>query len=198
MTDAVSASGALLLAATLGWQAPGALVRIDGDPVVEVLPKDAIPAIDEPVFVDADQEDFMRDDELIIGVASGGEAKAYSTWLLDGHEIVNDHIGSTPIAVTWCPLCFTGIVYIRSDGVRELTFGVSGRLWRENLVMYDRQTNSWWSQASGRAIEGRRRGAELRVFDSDMMTWAQWRDLHPGTLVLSKRMDGGLQGMSGG
>ena len=154
MTGAASASGALLLAAILGWQAPGTLIRIDGDPVVEVLPKDAIPAIDQPVFVDADQADFMRDDELIIGVASGGEAKAYSTWLLDGHEIVNDHIGSTPIAVTWCPLCFTGIVYIRSDGVREMTFGVSGRLWRENLVMYDRQTNSWWSQASGRSRAG--------------------------------------------
>ena len=171
-------------------------VSIDGDLVIRVLAKDAIPAIDEPVFVEADRADFMSDDELVIGVADSGTAKAYSTWLLDRHEIVNDVIGSTPIAVTWCPLCYTGIVYIRKNGDQELTFGVSGRLWRENLVMYDRQTDSWWSQANGRSIRGPMERTQLEWFPSDMMTWKQWRTLHPGTLVLSKRVRGRLEGMS--
>lgn len=75
---------------------------IDRDPVIRVLPRDAIPAIDTPAFLDADAAArFMRDDEIVIGVTDGKQAKAYSTWLLDAHEIVNDVIGSTPIAVTW-------------------------------------------------------------------------------------------------
>ena len=74
---------------------------IDGDVVVQVLPKDSIPAIDLPRFVQASAATFMRDDEIVIGVTDGTQAKAYSTWLLDGHEIVNDTIGSTPISVTW-------------------------------------------------------------------------------------------------
>ena len=76
-------------------------VTIDGDPVLRVLGKDAIPAIDHPVFVPARDADFMIDDELVIGLVEGDEAKAYSTWLLDRHEIVNDVIGRTPVAVTW-------------------------------------------------------------------------------------------------
>ncbi len=76
-------------------------IKVDGDPVMRGLPKDAIPAIDVPVFVPADKADFVRDDEPVIGVVMGGEARAYSTWLLNAHEIVNDTIGSRSIAVTW-------------------------------------------------------------------------------------------------
>ena len=168
---------------------------IDGDAVIQVLPKDAIPAIDVPRFVHAADATFMRDDEIVIGVTDGTDAKAYSTWLLDGHEIVNDTIGSTPISVTWCPLCYTGIVYVREVGGSELTFGVSGRLWRDNLVMYDRQTDSYWAQAVGEAIRGEMKGAVLERYPSSMMTWKQWQDLHPNTLVLSKLTGRGLEGM---
>src|SRR5438128_765474 len=86
---------------------------IDGHPVIRVLTKDDIQAIDSPTFEPAERGvAFMRDDEIVIGVTDGKEAKAYSTWLLDSHEIVNDVIGSTPIAVNWWPFCFTGIVYV--------------------------------------------------------------------------------------
>ena len=173
----------------------GALEVVAQEPVVRVISKDAIPAIDRPIFVDADEADFMDDNELVIGVSDGLQSKAYSTRLLDTHEIVNDRIGATPIAVTWCPLCFTAITYARHDGEQELTFGVSGYLWRENLVMYDRQTDSWWSQASGESIRGPKAGRRLRMYPSDMMTWKQWRTLHPETLVLSKRVSGRLEGM---
>ncbi len=80
-----------------------------------------------------------------------------------------------------------------------LTFGVSGRLWRENLVMYDRQTNSWWAQATGAAIDGKLKGTVLRMYpDFSMMTWKEWRAEHPSTLVLSKRTRRGLEGLSMG
>jgi hypothetical protein len=90
-------------------------------------------------------------------------------------------------------------VYVRQIEGRTLTFGVSGRLWRENLVMYDRQTNSWWAQASGVAIDGDLKGSALRMYpDFSMMTWKEWRTEHPITLVLSKRTRQGLEGMSMG
>ena len=114
---------ALLVAAGLLLCALGAVAQ---ETIVRVVPKDAIPAIDRPIFVDADEADFMDDNELVIGVSDGIGAKAYSTRLLDTHEIVNDWIGSTAVAVTWCPLCFTAIAYRRHDGDQELTFGVSG------------------------------------------------------------------------
>lgn len=77
-------------------------------------------------------------------------------------------------------------MYARTVGSRELTFGVSGMLWRENLVMYDRQTDSWWAQAMGEAIHGELKGTSLEIFPSQMMTWKEWRARHPDTLVLQK------------
>lgn len=90
-------------------------------------------------------------------------------------------------------------MYVRQIDGRTLTFGVSGRLWRENLVMYDRQTNSWWAQASGTAIDGDLKRTVLKMYpDFSMMTWKEWRAEHPSTLILSKRTRGGLEGMSMG
>jgi hypothetical protein len=85
-------------------------------------------------------------------------------------------------------------VYARTVSGRELTFGVSGMLWRDNLIMYDRQTDSWWAQATGTAIHGPLKGQILNLLPSDMMTWKQWRGLHPRTTVLSKRTTSGIAG----
>lgn len=174
--------GVVGLSARQGWVEQ---VTIDGDPVLRGLPQDAIPAIDRPAFVAADRAEFVAPHEPVIGVVIDGEPRAYPTWLLNHHEIVNDRIGATAFAVTWCPLCYTAIVYDRTVAGRELSFGVSGMLWRENLVMYDRQTGSWWSQANGTAIRGDRRGTQLTPLPSDMMPWSAWRALHPTTVVLS-------------
>jgi len=90
-------------------------------------------------------------------------------------------------------------VYVRQINGQILTFGVSGRLWRENLVMYDRQTHSWWAQATGTSINGKFKGAALKVYtDFSMMTWKEWLADHPDTLVLSKRTRRGVEGMSMG
>ena len=93
----------------------------------------------------------FNDNELMIGLVGNGEGRPYSTWQLDRHEIVNDTFEGRPVAVTWCPLCGTAIVYERTVAGRTLTFGVSGMLYRDALVMYDRETDTLWSHVDGRA-----------------------------------------------
>jgi hypothetical protein len=139
------------------------------------------------MFMSATDAKFMQDDEPVIGVAGNGVAKAYSIWMLNAHEIVNDTIGSTPIAVTWCPLCSTAILFSRNAGKRVVTFGIEGVLWRDNRVMYDRQTGFLWSQGKGEPIRGDLHGTKLQLIGSSMVTWKEWRSLHPDTLVLVKQ-----------
>lgn len=170
----------------------GALVSVgaaqEADRIEVVLPRDAIPAIDAPEFESGENAGrFMADHELVIGLVGEREQRAYSTWQLDQHEIVNDVFEGQPVAVTWCPLCGTGIVYAREAAGRVLTFGVSGMLYRDALVMYDRQTESLWTHVDGRAIRGSLAGSALRVVPAVHATWKEWRTLYPDTRVLRKR-----------
>ena len=119
-------------------------------------------------------------------VGDGDEPRAYSTWQLDRHEIVNDTFDGRPVAVTWCPLCGTAIVYERTVAGRTLTFGVSGMLYRDALVMYDRETNTLWSHVTGRALNGPLLGETLRPVPAIHATWKQWKALYPESMVLEK------------
>ena len=122
------------------------------------LPKDGIPAIDEPQFVSVDEADaWLQPQEPVILVEVEGDACAYPIQILMWHEIVNDTIGRVPVVVTYCPLCNTGIAFERTFDGQVLDFGTTGRLRYSNLVMYDRQTQTWWQQASGEASRGIRR-----------------------------------------
>jgi hypothetical protein len=163
------------------------------DRLASVLPKDAIPSIDAPVFEHASRTFQYVDDEPVIGVVGQHEQRAYSAWTLDLHEIVNDEIDGVPIAVTWCPLCGTAIAYARTVSGRRLTFGVSGMLYRDALVMYDRETGSLWSQVDGRAIKGALAGQTLRPLASIQSTWAEWKALYPESLALTKAGNGGFR-----
>lgn len=150
--------------------------------MVDVLSKDAIPSIDEPAFT---RDPDIADHTPVVGVAlEDGPARAYPVAILNWHEIVNDEIGGTPLAVTYCPLCGTGIAYDRRVDEEVLEFGVSGRLYKNDLVMYDRQTGSHWVQLVGRAVEGALEGTELRPVPTDVMTWGRWRERHPDAEVL--------------
>ena len=149
-----------------------------------LLPKDAIRSIDDPDFVTA-ADVTLAASTPIIGVAVGSDARAYPLAVLASHEIVNDIVGGRPLAVTYCPLCLTGIVFDRHVEGTVVEFGVSGKLLMNVLVMYDRQTDSLWSQILGESIEGQRKGAKLEVVDSLQTTWGTWRQLHPATLVLA-------------
>lgn len=152
--------------------------------------RDCIPSIDEPKYVSTPEADFLGDDELIMGVNINGQQRAYPARIMDYHEIVNDTIAGQPIAVTWCPLCGSGVAFDpRIDG-EVVEFGVSGVLHDSDLVMYDRKTNSLWQQITGQAIMGPRMGERLGTLPLTMTDWQTWRQAHPDTLVLS--MDTGV------
>ena len=146
-------------------------------------PKDGIPAIDAPRFRPA-SEVALADREPVISVEIGNAARAYPLQILIWHEIVNDELAGRPIAVTFCPLCNTGIVFDRRLGDRVLDFGTTGKLRNSDLVMYDRQTESWWQQFTGRAIVGELTGAALRMLPSRLESFARFRARHPDGEVL--------------
>ncbi|KAG2479965.1 MAG: hypothetical protein NPMRd3_170015 [Nitrosopumilales archaeon] len=148
-------------------------------------PKDGIPSIDNPKFVPVSESQFVPDTTFVIGLDINGEKRAYPLFIMVWHEIVNDRVGGVPVAVTYCPLCFTNQVFERVIDGKEVEFGTSGKLYNSNLVMYDRLTDSYWSQALGVAITGELTGYELKRIPFDVISWADWKTLHPDTLVLT-------------
>ena len=143
--------------------------------------KDAIPAIDEPSFVASDGAD-VQDDDIVFGIAMGDTVRAYPQKILVWHEIVNDVIDEMPVAVSYCPLTGTVLGFERG----KTTFGVSGKLVNNNLVMYDHETGSWWSQILATAFKGPHDGNSLRQFPLVWTRWRHWRTAYPETTVLSR------------
>ncbi|HEU5321707.1 MAG TPA: DUF3179 domain-containing protein [Methylomirabilota bacterium] len=159
-------------------------------PVEEIVPggppPDGIPAIDRPAFVSPAAAAWLSEREPVLALRIGDDARAYPLQILTWHEIVNDVVGGVPVAVTFCPLCNSAIVFDRLvDGV-ILDFGTSGRLYRSDLVMYDRQTHSLWAQMEGRAIVGARAGERLRLLPANTVAFGEWRAAHPQGRVLSR------------
>jgi len=148
-------------------------------------PKDGIPSIDKPKFVPVDKASFIEDGDIVIGLQHNGVTKAYPLKILVWHEIVNDNIGEIPVGVTYCPLCFTSMVFKRMIDGQEVEFGTSGKLYNSNLVMYDRLSDSLWSQAIGKGIAGKYSGYDLKRLPFDLAYWREWKQLYPNTLVLS-------------
>ena len=150
-------------------------------------PKDGIPSIDKPKFASVEEANkFVRDEELVLGINLNGDKRAYPFQILVWHEIVNDVVGNKPVAVTYCPLCGTGIAYERTIGNEAVEFGVSGLLYNSDLVMYDRKTDTLWDQVNGRAIIGELTGTRLKQVPIDTVTWGDWKKLYPDTKVLSR------------
>lgn len=149
-------------------------------------PPDGIPAVDKPKFVRPADVDWLSSDEPVLALEIAGEQRAYPVQIMIWHEIVNDHVAGTPVAVTYCPLCNSALAFQRRLGDRLLTFGVSGFLYQSDLVMYDRQTESLWSQIEGRAIAGHLTGRTLDRVPIQTVTWDQWRQAHPEGKVLSR------------
>ena len=147
-------------------------------------PKDGIPSIDDPKFVPVAEVTDLADTEPVIGLTIGGVARAYPLRILTWHEIVNDTLGGVPVAVTYCPLCNAAIVFDRRAGARVLDFGTTGKLRLSDLVMYDRQTESWWQQFSGEAIAGELAGTRLEALPARLESWARFRERAPEGEVL--------------
>ncbi|TEU00250.1 MAG: DUF3179 domain-containing protein, partial [Dehalococcoidia bacterium] len=150
-------------------------------------PKDGIPSIDEPQAVSIEEADaWLKPQEPVILVQIGDEARAYPIQILMWHEIVNDTMGGVPVTVTFCPLCNTGVAFERTFDGQVLDFGTTGRLRYSNLIMYDRQTETWWQQATGEAIAGEFTGRQLTFVPASLISWADFKAAHPEGTVLSR------------
>ncbi|MBM3523533.1 MAG: DUF3179 domain-containing protein [Alphaproteobacteria bacterium] len=151
----------------------------DGGP-----PRDGIPSIDRPHFVSAADLRDLAPVEPVIIFTLVGDTRAYPLRVLMWHEIVNDVVADTPVAVTYCPLCNTAMVFDRRVGGRALEFGTTGKLRHSDLVMYDRETDSWWQQFTGEAIAGVHAGLALRILPSRIAPLREFRELAPRGKVL--------------
>jgi hypothetical protein len=150
-------------------------------------PKDGIPAIDDPKFISVKWADrWLGKREPVAVVQIGGEVKVYPLQILIWHEIVNDVVGGTPIAVTYCPLCNTTLAFDRRFEGRVLDFGTTGYLRHSDLLMYDRQTESWWQQATGEGIVGKYAGGVLTFISSPVIGWETVKAQFPSAMVLSR------------
>lgn len=147
--------------------------------------KDGIPAIDNPRFIGVDQAGFLNDDSFVIGIKYKGLSKAYPINILNWHEIVNDTFNDVPVIITFCPLCGSGMAFIASIEDKTHTFGVSGLLYNSDVLLYDRQTQSLWSQLMSQAISGHHKGRQLQSLPVLHTTWRNWKSKYPDTLVLS-------------
>ncbi len=149
--------------------------------------RDGIPPIDEPRFVSvAEAGERLADAEPVIALEVNGEAKAYPLQVLLWHEIVNDELGGTPVTVTYCPLCNSAVVFERTLDGTVYDFGVSGNLRNSDLIMWDRQTQSWWQQLTGEAIAGELAGAQLRFVPAQIVSWIAFADEYPDALTLDR------------
>lgn len=150
-------------------------------------PKDGIPPIDNPKFFSVSEaEKFYSDSEPGIAVEIDGVKRFYPFQILVWHEIVNDTVDGKRILITYCPLCLTAIVFDPVVNGDRVEFGTSGKLWNSNLLMYDRKTNSLWSQVLGEAVVGEMTGTKLKVLPSDIMRFGTWKELNPKGQVLSR------------
>ncbi len=173
---------------TSGWKTNFAKHSI---PLSEIIsggpPKDGIPAIDKPEFVTvAAAAEWLSPKEPVILFGHGGDVRAYPLEILIWHEITNDTVGGLPVVVTFCPLCNTALAFDRRAGGRVLDFGTTGRLRYSDLVMYDRQTESWWQQATGEGIIGDLTGTRLTPLPAQIISWTAFKDAYPSGKVLSR------------
>jgi hypothetical protein len=147
-------------------------------------PKDGIPSIDDPKFVAVADVANLSPTEPVVGLTINGDARAYPLRVLTWHEIVNDQVGDIPVVVTYCPLCNSAIVFDRRVDGRAVEFGTTGKLRNSDLVMYDRETESWWQQFLGEAIIGTRMGTRLTALPARLESWELFKKRHPDGKVL--------------
>ncbi len=164
-----------------GWSLPLDEV-VDGG-----VGKDGIIALDNPQFLERIQVNYLNDNDLVIGVKVGNTVKAYPHRILDWHEIVNDEIENTPIALTYCPLTGTALAWNRRINGEVTTFGVSGLLYNSNLIPYDRATNSNWSQILGKSVNGDLRDQCIEIYPIIETTWKNWKKIYPDAQVMSNQ-----------
>lgn len=192
LARAALAAGALGLGTLAAHAAPernGFELAPASVPTDEILrggpARDGIPALTDPKVVPAGSAGW-DDEDRVLGVEVAGEARAYPIGILNWHELVNDTLGGRPLLVSYCPLCGTGMVFDRRVEGEVRRFGVSGLLYRSDVLMYDRESESLWSQIEAEAVVGPSLGTRLELVRSEMARYGDWRARHPETTVLSR------------
>lgn len=150
--------------------------------------KDGIPSLNDPVHIQAAQAHYLTDDELVFGITINGDSRAYPMRIMDWHEMFNDVVGGVPVALAYCTLCGSGILYETGTSIDDrIIFGSSGFLYRSNKLMYDQTSFSLWNQFTGVPVVGVRSGelVELPLQPVVITSWADWQSWHPNTKVLS-------------
>ena len=172
---------------TVGWDTDFSLHTVQFSEIRMVLRRDKIPSIDNPRFVSVGSAaEWLQDVEPVVALDIAGDARAYPLQILTWHEIVNDDVGGVPVAVTFCPLCNSAIAFDRRFDGDVLDFGVSGNLRNSDLIMYDRQTHTWWQQFTGEGIVGRYAGGQLEHLPSLLVSFADFRAAYPEGRALSR------------
>lgn len=161
-----------------GWLLPKDEIRDGG------VGKDGIPSIDDPLFVPKEEIDFIVDDRLVVGILIDDEIRAYPHQVLDWHEIVNDKIGDTSFVLSYCPLTGTGMAWNAEIEGTSTEFGVSGLLFRNNLILYDRETDNRWSQMFMKSVKGTMSGKETQMIDVIETKWSTWIKMFPESDIL--------------
>ena len=149
--------------------------------------KDGIPALSDPELIDPAEASYLKANDRVIGVSMEGISRAYPIAILNWHEIVNDQINDIRYAVTYCPLCGTGVAFYSDIEGKVTDFGVSGLLYNSDVLLYDRDSESLWSQIMGQAVAGKHVGVKLKALPVSHTTWRDWLKRHPDTKVLSTR-----------
>jgi hypothetical protein len=169
-----------------GFRIDNALIPVDdikkGGP-----PRDGIPSLDNPVFVGADDATYLKSRDRILGISINDVSHAYPIRVLNYHEIVNDVIGGTAVVVTYCPLCGSGTAFEAVMNGQSYEFGVSGLLYNSDVLMYDRETGSLWSQLMVQAVTGPMTGTRLQQLPLSHTSWQEWVERYPETRVLSNK-----------
>lgn len=172
---------------TSGWRTEFEFHNVAYTDITPVIRRDGIPAIDSPTFVSPDDaNDWLRDEEPVIALNVNGDFRAYPLQILTWHEIVNDEIGGVPVAVTFCPLCNSAVAFDRRLGGTVYDFGVSGNLRNSDLIIYDRQTHSWWQQFTGEGIVGTLAGSQLNVLSAAIVSYEDFKQADLNGRVLSR------------
>jgi hypothetical protein len=158
-------------------------------PVEEVLSggpgQDGIPSVDNPAFAKASEVAYLDDTDLVLGIKMGDIIRAYPHPILDWHEIINDVVDGNAVAITYCPLTGTGIAWDANVNGKNTTFGVSGLLYNSNLMPYDRESNSLWSQMRLDCVNGELISEEITTIPLVETTWKTWKALYPDSDVVT-------------
>ena len=173
---------------TSGWKTDFSLHTVAYDDFLSGgVPRDGIPPLDAPQFESiADADTWLEDVQPVVALEINGAARAYPLAILTWHEIANDTLGGVPVSVTFCPLCNSAVAFDRRVGDATLDFGVSGNLRNSDLVMWDRQTESWWQQLTGEGIVGTYAGYRLDLVPTQIVSWSDFKTAFPDADVLSR------------